>query len=133
MFTESLSIVVSQIAGTHWANVGIWRWPNIGYPRWANAILLIGPTLAHLVGMTWVCTTLPLGQRGFVLHFCWANVGLYDTSIGPTWVCTTLPLGQCGCFTCMLYFHCANVGPTSVCTTLPLGQCGCIFIGPVLS
>ena len=98
----------TQIAGTCWANVGIWHWPNVGYPRWANVILLIGPTGWHEVGPTWVCTTLPLGQR-------WANVGLYCTAVGPV-------LGQCGCYTCMLYFHCANVGPTWVCTTLLLGQ-----------
>ena len=77
----------------------IWRWSNVGYPRWANVILLIRPTLAQLVGMT-------LGQRGFVPHFHWANVG-------PNWVCTTLPLGQCW----------ANVVVTRVC---------CIFIAPTL-
>ena len=60
--------VKTQIAGIRWANVSIWRWPNVGYPRWSNVILLIGPTLAQLVGIT-------LGQRGFVLHFHWANVG----------------------------------------------------------
>ena len=84
------------------------RWlPTLGQRHFAHRPY-VGPTGWHDVGPTWVCYTLPLGQR-------WANVGLYYTSVGPM-------LGQCGCYTCMLYFHCANVGPTWVCTTLPLGQ-----------
>ena len=84
------------------------RWlPTLGQRHFAHRPY-VGPTGWQDVGPTWVCTTLPLGQR-------WANIGLYYTSVGPM-------LGQCGCYTCMLYFHCANVGPTWVCTTLPLGQ-----------
>ena len=57
----------------------------------------VGPTGWHNVGPTWVCTTLPLGQCRFVLHFRWANVVVTRVCcifIVPTWVCTTLPLGQ---------------------------------------
>ena len=90
--------VAAQIAGIRWANVSIWRWPNVGYPRWANVILLIGPTLAQLVGIT-------LGQRGFVLYFRWANVVVTRVCcifIGPT-------LDQRGSVDSVLHFRWANM------------------------
>ena len=112
--TSSNAIVITarkystQIAGLRWANVSIWRWPNVGYPRWANVILLIGPTLAQLVGIT-------LGQSGFVLHFRWANVG-------PMWLLhlyVVFSLGQ----------RWTNVGLYHISVGPMLGQYDCIFSG----